>query len=623
MISHLPKFPSGYQPLRTLSERNGSWVFLALNPNGRHCCLKIQRLAHPAAVDSMAENRRLLSSLCAEGAWIRLICWGIERVESIVWEELELADDAISGKPFDAGTVEHYTPLTLAAYVREYGPIPTDLLISWAIGLTEALVRLHQAGLYHRDLKPANMLICRGRCVIADYGSVGAAGSSIEFPGTEGYVPPDGMGSPALDVFALGRSLYEAWTGLDRFQFPSLPPRVIEAADWQIHGWQLNQVLNGAAEKRPSHRIPTAENLLARLKEAKTPRKRISRRQVIGATAALVAGGMGGYFYKSLPPYKAVWRRLPPKRFGYEHFNASELTCDWRRKILYSIYSDARATVVQTVDLESFKHAEYLFPPTRNAIGGSAYIEDRGELWGVQHVTGKIVRFNTTEKTVSAFDEQDLDFFGFTGSTYLNTFNHRIGQFAGYGDFKCHNQRREFDVSTRQWILTGEESLLKPNPRYPEVQRLGLICRSKTVDRLILFGGKGNVSGRQSDRVAALKWYDGKYYPLNDLWELDLKTNEWEKILEPQVFNPTALKSVICHKPSDSILFLTGSESGRPQEARFIRTSGKVGETPQPLPNEGEIIEMFQFWCVLVNPETERLMVFADEGVFDVSIVPN
>jgi hypothetical protein len=40
-----------------------------------------------------------------------------------------------------------------------------------------------------------------------------------------------------------------------------------------------------------------------------------------------------------------------------------------------------------------------------------------------------------------------------------------------------------------------------------------------------------------------------------------------------------------------------------------------------PLPNEGDTIEMFQYWCVLVNPETNHLLVFADEGVFDVSIV--
>jgi DNA-directed RNA polymerase specialized sigma24 family protein len=88
--------PAGYRALRILSERDGSWVYLAVNPSDRHCCLKVQRLAHPAAVDSMAENRTLLASLCATGAFIALNCWGIDQSASIVWEELELADDAIS-----------------------------------------------------------------------------------------------------------------------------------------------------------------------------------------------------------------------------------------------------------------------------------------------------------------------------------------------------------------------------------------------------------------------------------------------------------------------------------------------------------------------------------------------
>ena len=70
----------------------------------------------------MAENRSLLTTLCTEKAFIGFTCYGIDFAESIVWEELELADDAITGRPFSAVDVEHYTPLTLAAYVREYGP---------------------------------------------------------------------------------------------------------------------------------------------------------------------------------------------------------------------------------------------------------------------------------------------------------------------------------------------------------------------------------------------------------------------------------------------------------------------------------------------------------------------
>lgn len=68
-----------------------------------------------------------------------------------------------------------------------------------------------------------------------------------------------------MDVFALGRSLYECWTENDRFQFPSLPRVVVEAKDWDRFGWRLNKVLLRASDPRYSHWISTAEALLEHL----------------------------------------------------------------------------------------------------------------------------------------------------------------------------------------------------------------------------------------------------------------------------------------------------------------------------------------------------------------------
>lgn len=617
MTPQIPFVPDGYVPVRILAERNGSWVCLARNPSGDPCCLKVQQLAQPAELESLCATRALLRGLPADHAWITLGNMGADRAASVVWEEMDLADDAVTGLPFRPELAETYTPLTLAGHVRENGPSETTVVLEWGIGLARALVDLHRLGLFHRDIKPANILVHRGRCVLGDYGSVGAAGSSVEFPGTEGYVPPDGMGSPGLDVFALGRTLYESWTGLDRFQFPSLPACILEAADWHTHGWQFNRVLGQASDRRPSHRIPTAGKLLEALEGARRPRRQVSRRRAIGGVAGILAAGTAGYIWKSLSPYRAVWTKLPPARFGYEGFHPAEFSCDWSRRTLYSIFSDTRAAVVQAVDLSDWSHRQWSFPPTKNPIGSGVFLPDRNELWSGEIVSGRVHRFDAGEKILRNWGDSDLDLPGFTGATYWNSVTRSLGQFAGYGNFKCHSRRREFRAEDRSWRLVPEQSSALPYPRgHPPVLsfpglRDGTWCFQ---------GGFGNPSGVQHERFPFLKDYDGNFYPLNDLWEVDLARNQWRELLGPQAWMPTALKAATCHRGTQTILFLCGSEGGRPREAHFSFVRGTPGELPRRIPNAGDRIELFRFWSLLVDPENQHLLVFADEGIFDVAL---
>ena len=269
--------PTGYRPLRTLSERDGSWVYLAINSIGKHCCLKVQRVVDSESLTALRGHRDRLPEITSGEGFIPLVCHGAFPDQGILWEELALADDSITGRPFDAAWADDYTPLTLALRVAESGPASTTEVITQGLRLCRALAHLHRQSLYHRDVKPANVLVYQGRWVLGDYGSVGEAGATVEFPGTEGYVPPDGLGSPRLDVFALGRSLYEAWTGLDRFQFPSLPPHVTRSEDWETHGWLLNHALAHAANPLPSARFQSAELLVEALERARRGRKRWSR----------------------------------------------------------------------------------------------------------------------------------------------------------------------------------------------------------------------------------------------------------------------------------------------------------------------------------------------------------
>jgi tetratricopeptide (TPR) repeat protein len=127
---------------------------------------------------------------------------------------MELADNM--------GAADNYTPRTLRADLQ-HGRLSAERVLEIGLALTEALGHLHQNGLVHRDVKPSNVIFVNGRPKLADIGLLTDASDSRSIVGTEGYLPPEGPGTPQADIFAMGKVLYEAVTGLDRREFPKLP----------------------------------------------------------------------------------------------------------------------------------------------------------------------------------------------------------------------------------------------------------------------------------------------------------------------------------------------------------------------------------------------------------------
>src|SRR5206468_671644 len=97
-----------------------------------------------------------------------------------------------------------------------------------SLSLTAALAHLHGHGLVHRDLKPSNIIFVDGRPKLADLGLVSGLGEARTFVGTEGFIPPEGPGTPQADLYSLGKVLYEASTGQDRQMFPAIPDAWLE-----------------------------------------------------------------------------------------------------------------------------------------------------------------------------------------------------------------------------------------------------------------------------------------------------------------------------------------------------------------------------------------------------------
>jgi hypothetical protein len=191
---------------------------------------------------------------------------------------MELADDSTGTAPLNPGV---YEARTLGKDLKRRGRFTLDECITLGLSLSDSLAYLHENGLIHRDIKPANIIFVNGRPKLADIGLVTQIGDGATFVGTEGYYPPEGPGSPAADVYSLGKVLYETFTGLSRRDFPELPTFLGANGEGRRIG-QFNKILLRACEEDVSRRYASARELhseLLRLNEVRRPFWHLWRRQ--------------------------------------------------------------------------------------------------------------------------------------------------------------------------------------------------------------------------------------------------------------------------------------------------------------------------------------------------------
>lgn len=174
---------------------------------------------------------------------------------------MELADDA-TGAPIS--NPDAYVPKTLRSLVRAGNRLPVSEAIRIGRELASGLSHLHGLGLVHRDIKPSNVVFVNGVAKLGDAGLVTHSREDMSLVGTEGYVPPEGMGRPQADLYSLGMVLYEISTGRCRQDFPEIPTDLPSREDKALF-MQLNMVVLKACDPNPARRFKTASHLLAAL----------------------------------------------------------------------------------------------------------------------------------------------------------------------------------------------------------------------------------------------------------------------------------------------------------------------------------------------------------------------
>ncbi|MGZ5022586.1 MAG: protein kinase domain-containing protein, partial [Chthoniobacterales bacterium] len=295
MVEGIPVIPD-YDLLRVIGRGAYGEIWLARGLTG---ALRAVKIVYRKTFESERAFNREFSGMSAfepisraHPGFVDILHVGRNDSLGFFYYVMELADDETSGAEIE---ITNYSPRTLKT--NGGAPLPANECIRLGLRLTEALGTLHDHGLTHRDIKPSNIIFVKGAPKLADIGLVATHGQQ-SFVGTEGYVPPEGPGTPQADLYSLGKVLYEISMGKDRLDFPEVGTDLEDRAD-KPQLLELNSILLKACASSPNKRYRDAEQMRRDLALVDRGEPTLRKRWPWILALLLVAAIAGGFLAKS------------------------------------------------------------------------------------------------------------------------------------------------------------------------------------------------------------------------------------------------------------------------------------------------------------------------------------
>ena len=266
LTSDDPEFLGRYRLRGRVGTGGMGVVYLAESPRGLQVALKLIRVE---LTEDPAFRARFRQEVVAS-----------QKVSGIC--TAKYIDAELDG-PQPYVVTEYIEGGNLADYVADRGPLHNDQLIGLAVGLAEAVVAMHAAGVIHRDLKPSNVLMAPDGPRVVDFGIAQSVdGSTLTdvglIVGSPSCMAPEqakgGRTTPATDVFAWGATVGFAATGRSPFgdgRPEAVLYRVVhEEPDLTGVDAKLRPIVAAALAKNPKER-PAADKLLVSVLQNTVP----------------------------------------------------------------------------------------------------------------------------------------------------------------------------------------------------------------------------------------------------------------------------------------------------------------------------------------------------------------
>ena len=213
---------AGYRILEKCGHGAYGRVYLAEDAVGRRVALKYLPVPQEGEYE-LRGLRNYMSVAAPSDGLLRVLHCGLDE-SGCLFYVMEAADNA-------AASGEGYRPDTLARRLKALKRLPANETLSLAHAILDGLECLHAAGMVHRDIKPENLLFVNGKPKLGDPGLTRQFEETLSVAGTPGYIPPEffagkAKGSPAADIYALGKLIYRMATGYEPERYPFLPQDV-------------------------------------------------------------------------------------------------------------------------------------------------------------------------------------------------------------------------------------------------------------------------------------------------------------------------------------------------------------------------------------------------------------
>ncbi len=480
----------------------------------------------------------------------------------------------------------------------------------------------------HRDIKPGNIFVVGGAAKLGDYGLIAEIGESCDSRGTEGFQPLEGGADSGIDLYAIGKVIYEIWTGCDRLEFPSLPKRVLESDEWMSSGIALNKTMLKACHRDRRFRFSSAEEFreeLLQIQEGTRPN--LTRRRWIGSAVAGGAVASVGSFsilrsrhLRRESGFVAHWQLLKPWKSIPHLWSQKLIHVDSVDGVIYSLLCTKGGGMIYSITIEGLELKATPIVADFDEEPASGWIVHPMErtLWRTASGHGQLWRLNPRNGQVSVVGGTGPTDTDFANSAYWNPVSQRFGVMGGYGHYNMHNWRWEFDQSHGEWI---EVEMNQPK-REPWCRASQWLLPDNRKPRMYLFGGDGNETGKQGDSNPGFNFFDGHFYRLGDLWSLDFTNNQWTNIVPLPGIQTRSPAVAAYFSPMEAIVLLDRclKESPYPTPPRMYLLRPEFDKSFLEMSLTGTVPDSRFSSFLCFDPVAQRMLSFMEDGIYQVNI---